>query len=209
MWRNDPRTLLLRAVFLDWLGQLLILGFIVLNPKLMGLALAGPPLDGQWVWLGFCLLLYPSLGWLFGSYTVLRWRSLPLPLVLQRLLFTGVATLMMVAIARWLVNPNETVWLVYRRVQFVWLAGLTGWVLFIRFALRRGLLLPDPPKMLLLTADDEMEAVLKAWNRISPRQQLEPVSCKQLERMLDASSSNLLLALTPSIRTNKKFWPIV
>ena len=53
MWRNDPRSLLLRAVLLDWLGQLLILIFIILNPKLMGLASDGSPLDGQWVWLGF------------------------------------------------------------------------------------------------------------------------------------------------------------
>ena len=207
MWRNDPRSLLLRAVLLDWLGQFLILVFIVLNPKLMGLASDGPPLDGQWVWLGFCLLLYPSLGWLFGSYTVLRWRSLSLPLVLQRLFYTGVATLMMVAVARWLVNPNDTVWLVYRRVQFVWLGGLTGWVLFIRFALRRGLLLPDPPKLLLLAADDEINDVLRAWNRISPRQQLEPVSCKQLENLLDSQDSNLLVALTPSVTTNKTSWP--
>ena len=172
MWRNDPRSLLLRAVLLDWLGQFLILVFIVLNPNLMGLSWDGPPLDGQWAWLGFCLLLYPSLGWLFGSYTVLRWRSLPLPLMLQWLLFTGGATLIMVAISRWLVNPNETVWLVYRRVQFVWLGGLTGWVLCIRFALRRGLLLPDPPKILLIAAADEISVVLRAWNRISPRHHL-------------------------------------
>ncbi len=207
MWRNDPRSLLLRAVLLDWLGQLLILIFIVFNPKLMGFASDGPPLDGQWAWLGFCLLLYPSLGWLFGSYTVLRWRSLPLPLVLQRLFYTGVATLMMVAVARWLVNPNDTVWLVYRRVQFVWLGGLTGWVLCIRFALRRGLLLPDPPKLLLFANDDEIDDVLRAWNRISPRQQLEPVSCNQLENLLDSQDSNLLVALTPSVTTNKTSRP--
>ena len=37
----------------------------------------GPPqLEGQGLWLIFCLLLYPLLGWLFGSYTVLRWRRL-------------------------------------------------------------------------------------------------------------------------------------
>ena len=37
----------------------------------------------------FALLLYPSLGWLFGSYTVLRWRRLALPVLLQRLLITA------------------------------------------------------------------------------------------------------------------------
>ena len=32
-------------------------------------------LQRQGPWLVFMLLLHPLLGWLFGSYTVLRWRS--------------------------------------------------------------------------------------------------------------------------------------
>ena len=32
MWGHDPRTLLLSALLLDWLGQLLILAVIALSP---------------------------------------------------------------------------------------------------------------------------------------------------------------------------------
>ena len=77
MWNRDPRTLLLRALLLDWLGQILILVLIMLAPSAFGVPMGGTHLAGQQSWLLFCLLLYPLLGWLFGSYTVLRWRRLP------------------------------------------------------------------------------------------------------------------------------------
>ena len=138
--------LLLRALLLDWLGQLLILAGIVCSAGWLQFSLGdSTPLESNWLWLIFCLLLYPLLGWLFGSYTVLRWRRLAFPVLLQRLLITATVTLMVVAIARWLVNPGEEVWLVYRWVQVVWVGALTGWSLLLRIALRRGLLFLMPP----------------------------------------------------------------
>ena len=35
-------------------------------------------LISQYSWLVLTALAYLSLGWLFGSYTVLRWQRLPL-----------------------------------------------------------------------------------------------------------------------------------
>jgi len=180
MWGHDPRTLILRALLLDWLGQLLILLLIVVSPYWLAIPLGGPHLEGQGAWLLFCLLLYPLLGWLFGSYTVLRWRQLTLPVLMQRLLITGTVTLMVVAIARWLVNPGEVVWLVYRRVQFVWLTLLVVWSLLVRIGLRRGVLLADRPRLLLLADDDEVAPVLRAWSRVPQRERLEPVEPEQL-----------------------------
>ena len=103
------RTLLLRALLLDWLGQVLILVVLLFMPALTGIAAEGISLQGQLAWLVFVLLLYPLLGWLFGSYTVLRWRSLELPVLLQRLLITAVVTLILVAFARRLTNPSDSV----------------------------------------------------------------------------------------------------
>ena len=93
MWGRDPRTLLLRALLLDWFGQILILVLIMLAPAAFGVPIGGTQLVGQYSWLLFCLLLYPLLGWLFGSYTVLRWRRLPLGVLLQRLTLTAVSML--------------------------------------------------------------------------------------------------------------------
>ena len=154
---HDPRMLLLRALLLDWLGQLLILAGIVCSAGWLQFSLGdSTQLESNWLWLIFCLLLYPLLGWLFGSYTVLRWRRLAFPVLLQRLLITATVTLLVVAIARWLVNPGEEVWLVYRRVQLPWIGALSLWSLAVRICLRRGLLLPEAPRMLLLAHPREL-----------------------------------------------------
>ena len=199
MWGHNPRTLLLCGLVLDWFGQLLILAFIVLSPDWLAFPISGSlHLDGQAPWLIFCLLLYPLLGWLFGSYTVLRWRRLAIPVLLQRLLITATVTLIVVAIARWLVNPGDEIWLVYRRVQLFWLGALTAWSLIIRIALRRGLLLPDAPRLILLARDEEIPGMLKAWARVTPRQGLEAIPPLALKHLLNDGVAPLLVALSPS-----------
>lgn len=198
MWGHDPRTLMLRALLLDWLGQLLIFVGISLSPSWLGFGASGPlQIESQGLWLIFCLLLYPLLGWLFGSYTVLRWRRLAFLVLIQRLVITAIFSLMVVAIARWIVGPGSEVWLVYGRVQVFWLGALTFWSLLMRLALRRGLLLPDIPRLMLLASDEEVAGILQAWGRVLPRQSLEPISPSALERLLNEATSPLLVALSP------------
>ena len=60
-----------------------------------------PVLDGQGLWLILCLLLYPLFSWLFGGYTVLRWRHLPFFVLVQRLFISTTVTLIAVAFIRW------------------------------------------------------------------------------------------------------------
>ena len=62
MWMHDPRTLLVRALLLDALGQLLSLGLIIWLPSALGFAIGGSNLEGQGGWLLFSLVLYPLLG---------------------------------------------------------------------------------------------------------------------------------------------------
>ena len=197
---HNPRTLILRALFLDGLGQLLMLGLILWAPALLGWTIGGNSLEGQGSWLLFSLLLYPSLGWLFGSYTVLRWRRLTLPVLLQRLVITAAVTVIVMAVARWLINPADAVWLVYRRVQLVWMVALTGWALLVRLALRRGLLLSDAPRLMLLAQQNDVHSVLTAWRRVPHRQRLFPVDAQRLQRRLDQSDQPLLVAVTDEVR---------
>ena len=203
MWMHDPRTLLVRALLLDALGQLLSLGLIIWLPSALGFAIGGSNLEGQGGWLLFSLVLYPLLGWLFGSYTVLRWRRLDLQTLLQRLLITAVVSLMVVAMVRWLVNPGQAVWLVYRRVQFVWMAAITVWAFLVRLALRRGLLLPDAPRLLLLAQRDEIHTVLTAWRRVPHRQRLSPVDASRLKRRLEQQEQPLLVAVSAGFRRDQ------
>ena len=197
---HDPRSLILRALLLDGAGQLLILGFILWLPPLIDCQIGGSNLEGQGSWLLFSLLLYPFLGWLFGSYTLLRWRRLALPVLLQRLVITAAVSVMVVAIARWLINPADSVWLVYRSVQMLWMLALTGWALLVRLALRRGLLLPESPRLLLLAKQNEIPAVLTAWQRVLHRQRLSPVDSLRLQGRLEQPEQPLLVAVTSEMR---------
>ena len=114
MQSSDPRVVLLRALLLDWLGQLVIVGLIVIQREGMPFMLEMSQLEAQGPWLAFCFLLYPLLGWLFGSFTVLRWRNLSILVLIQRLLITSVAFLLTVAVVRWFLNPPIELWLVHR-----------------------------------------------------------------------------------------------
>ena len=152
---HDLRTLLLRALLLDWLGQASILAMMLWMPTWTGIVIGGDSLQGQEPWLVFSFLLYPLLGWLFGSYTLLRRRRLTFLVLLKRLVITAIFTVMVVAIVRWLINPSDSVWLVSRRVQLFWIGALTLWALAVRVVLRMGLLLPEAPRTVLLALPEE------------------------------------------------------
>ena len=198
------------SFILDWLGQLLFFAFVGLSPGWIGFSVDQfLQLEGQWLWFVFCLLLYPLLGWLFGSYTVLSWRRLLFSVLLQRLLITSAVTFMVVAIACWLLNPSDDVWFVDRGVQFFWLCASTIWSLLVRTALRRGLFLPDAPRLILLASDDEIPSILQAWARLAPRQRLVPINPSALDKLLDKPELPLLVALSPSRRRDRNLSALI
>ena len=115
----------------------------------------------------------------------------------------------MVATARWLINPSDTVWLVHRRVQLVWIVALTLWALVVRVGLRRGLFLPEPPKMLLLSQPQELESVLCEWRRVPQRQRLRPVEAADLEQQLDKAEEPIVLALSHAVLQDPALRPFL
>ena len=205
----DHRLLLLRALLLDGLGQLMLLGLLIALPDIPGLPTVELDLNGQLGWLLFVVLAYPALGWLFGSFTVLRWRRLPLLVLLQRLLLTAVATLMLVAIFRWLINPAVDVWLVHRRVQLVWISGVTAWALLVRVGLRRGVFSQESPRLLLLAQPNEVDPIIRAWKRVPGRQNLRLIQPHALLQRMQQSDELLLVAITPAARQTAQFAPLL
>ena len=82
--------------------------------------------------------------------------------------------------------------------QMVWLGVLMAWSLMMRIALRRGLLLPDAPRLMLLACDEEMAAMHRpgpglhlggAWS-------LSPTAGAALKE----NTAPLLVALSPGRR---------
>ena len=82
--------------------------------------------------------------------------------------------------------------------------GLTTWSLLTRIALRRGLLLPDAPRLLLLASDEEMAVILQAWARVPSRQRLQPVP-PWLEQLLKEGEHRYLWLSLPSAATIPTF----
>ena len=173
-WRN-PRRQLVICAGLDVCGLAAI--FFLLDLV--------RPLDGlrqQWPYIVLLVITYLCLGWLFGSYTVLRWRRVPLHAVLQRVLTTGVATVAVIALFRVALNPSETVWVLHRSTQLIWLLPQMFWSLLIRGLLRRGLILPAEPQYFLVADDVQADLIQEAWRRTPPRQ---PLHRLPLQRVLE------------------------
>ena len=191
------RMLMFLALLLDLLGHFLIIYLIQFS--LSFVIIGGINFAAQWTWLVFLLFLYPLLGWLFGSYTVLRWRKFTLSILIQRLFITAVFTLISVATARWLINPGDAVWIVHRNVQLILISGLSLWAFTVRICLRQGLLLPADPKILLFAQPFEIDMVLSAWRRVPHRQSLHPVESETLLQQLNYFRKPIQLALTQAV----------
>ena len=209
MQSSDPRALICRALLLDWLGQALVIGLLLVEREGGSFIQNVGQIENFWPWMLFCFLLYPLLGWLFGSYTVLRWRHLPLPVLLQRLASASLASLLLVAVVRWFLNPATEVWLVHRSVQVIWLSALFGWSLLVRLGLRRGLLSPERPRIVMLANDEEWVRLLKAWKRVPQRDPLHRLSPGQLSKDLDASQCSWLFVVSPGMRERADLVPLL
>ena len=84
----------------------------------------------------------------------------------------------------------------YRFCAMLLVGYLTIWSLIVRLALRRGLLFPDSPRLILLAADFEIPGILRDWDRVAPRQRLVPISPLDLDQFLSDDPSPLLVALS-------------
>ena len=183
---SEHRRLLIVCAGLDLVGFLLLLILISLFKQ--------PALQMQLPWVLLTALTYVGLGWLFGSYTVLRWRCLPPVAVLQRVSLTAVVTLIVVAFVRQLLNPIDAVWFVHRSTQGLWLILLMVWSVIWRILLRRGVLIPPAPQMFLVGSPPDAQTVLAAWKRTSPRQSL---CCLSLENAVQIDPP-VVFAVLPS-----------
>ena len=96
-----------------------------------------------------------------------------------------------------MINPDESVGLYLQRAADV--DAFAHRFTLVRLALRRGLLLPDAPRLLLLAQQNEIHAVLTVWQRIPHRQRLTPIDSSRLQRRLDQPEQPLLVAVSSDV----------
>ncbi len=152
-WRR-PRRLLFLCALLDLAS---IWPAAALADRRLGSSLLNHP-----IWLLCFGAAYLFLGWLLGSYTVLRWPDLRLPSVLRRLLTTSAVTLMAVILVRWAFNLPVSFSLGHRSTLILLLLPMTLWSLVLRLLFRR---LSEGSHWQLVVPEASCEQVAMEWRR--------------------------------------------
>jgi len=191
----DARRLLFAVAALDVIGQLGLLFVLMSQSRLLSLPISGNEISLPLGWLLFCVVLYPALGWLFGSYSLLCRRRISIQLLLQRVLLTTLVTVFVIAFVRWLLNPGDNLWLLHRRVQFFWLIGVSFWSLCVRIAIRNGVAFPETQSLILLGIDSEAKDIQRSWRKVPYCQRLVRLSDSQFMNWLQTFPDNSLITV--------------
>ena len=110
--------------------------------------------------------LYLLVGWLVGSYTVLRWPGLRLTLVIQRLVITAGVTGLVSVLVGWFADAPEEFTLLHRGTLLMLLALQSSWSLGMRLMLRGiGAAPGTAPPHLLLASQHDTGRILLEWQR--------------------------------------------
>ena len=161
---RSPRSILLLCAALDLAGLICLL--------LLQLIVRQLPLASQLFWIGAIATGYTGLSWLFGTYSLLSWRRIKMAVLVRRQLAVVVGMLVLVALSSWILNTPDDVWLIWRTSQLQWLLPSGVWSIGMRLALRRGLLQPEEPRLLLVAPEKEAQQILSEWRRTPSRQPL-------------------------------------
>jgi exopolysaccharide biosynthesis polyprenyl glycosylphosphotransferase len=111
------------------------------------------------------VLIYLSLGWLFGSYTLLklsRWHWTQLPL---RLGITSVASLTAAALLGWLLRVPPEINLLHRGSLIPLFSLVSVWSALVRVALRCKNRLSPPLAWQIVALPHEIDAIAQEWRR--------------------------------------------
>jgi len=176
-WRS-PRKLLFSCAALDLVA--IFISVALSNPNREP-NLLHPPLVIGLVGFTYCLL-----GWLLGSYTVLRWPWLRLRLLLQRLGLTALATLVGLILLSWgLGIDSNQLNLLNREV----LLEVMGWQTLLALAIRLQLRLLNrtypQARWRLMAHPQHQRDVIREWQRnpfVRPPQLISPEWLEQPTR---------------------------
>jgi lipopolysaccharide/colanic/teichoic acid biosynthesis glycosyltransferase len=191
--RLRPRQQLLVCALLDLVGLLPVVALT--NALRPGADLMRHP--GGLVQLG---VLYLLVGWLLGSYTLLRWPGLRLRLVIQRLLFTAGVTGLLVVLLGWSVDAPEQLTLLHRGTLLLLLALQSSWSLGLRLWLRAiGAAPGTARRQSLLASQQETAQIRREWQRTPYVNQPRLLRPGVLHRELNRRSRLRELAVAPGL----------
>lgn len=155
-WGRARRTLVLAAL-LDAGG---LIGLFLLLARERNAINALP---NQWPLMGSLVLIYWTLGWLFGSYTLLKLRRPTKAQTLARLAATGIGSIVVAGILEWIGKASPTLTLLHRGNVIPAFLLITLWSGLWRWALRRMTPQASTSRWLVLVKDGEEAQITKEW----------------------------------------------
>jgi len=145
-------------------------------------------------------LIYLLLGWLLGSYTVLRWTGLHWRQLLQRLVFTAAATALAMVLLGWLVNAPDRFTVLHRGTLLLLLGFQTFWSLGLRLLMRGLGAAPGTAQpQSLLVSQQESDQVRREWHRTPHVHLPRLLQPGLLNRELNERSRMRELAVAPGL----------
>ena len=111
------------------------------------------------------LLIYLSLGWLLGSYTLLKLARLRWMQLLLRLGITSTASIVAGALLGWLLRVPPDITMLHRGSLIPLFSLVTFWSALVRLGLRQGQHLSSQPAWQIVALPQEVEAITKEWRR--------------------------------------------
>ena len=147
-----------------------------------------------------CASLYLLLGWLLGSYTVLRWPGLRLTMLLKRLVLTAVATGLTMVVLGWLLKSSESVTVLHRGTLLLLLSLEILWSLGLRVLLRLLGAVPGTEAPLsLLATPNQVKLIAKEWLRTPQTRAPRLLNPGSLRRELILPQTMRQLAVAPEL----------
>ena len=141
------------------------------------------------------VLIYLSLGWLFGSYTLLKLARLRWMQMLLRLGITSTASIVAGALLGWLLRVPPDVTLLHRGNLIPLFSLVSFWSTFVRLGLRQSKHLSSQTARQIVALPQEVEAIAREWRRSygnTPPPQILPFSSNLWEH--DAPNTTIALS---------------
>jgi lipopolysaccharide/colanic/teichoic acid biosynthesis glycosyltransferase len=141
------------------------------------------------------VLVYLSLGWLFGSYTLVKMKRLRWVQLLLRLGITSVASIVAGALLGWLLRVPQDIALLHRGSLIPIFSLVFFWGALVRLGLRQSQHLSSQPAWQIVALPQEVEAIAKEWRHSygsAPLPSILPFSSTLWER--DAPNATIALS---------------
>ena len=141
------------------------------------------------------VLIYLSLGWLFGSYTLLKLARLRWIQLLLRLVITSAASIVAGALLGWLLRVPPDITLLHRGSLIPLFSLITFWSALVRLGLRQSQHLPSRPAWQIVALPQEVAAIAREWRRSygsTPPPPILPFSSTLWER--DAPNTSIAVS---------------